>query len=128
MTTMMASLLTLSPAVEAREPERWLRFLPSVPVVAKPAEAAVVANASPATAAPAASAGTMQDAHGRVDLNRADVETLDAGLAGVGQAKAEAIVAWRTKHGPFRSVDQLDEVPGFGPALVERNRDRIFVK
>lgn len=123
--TMMMGTMALSPLAGAKEAERWLRFLPKEPVaVVKPASG----SATRSEAAPAASAGAMQDAEGRVDLNRADVETLDAALDGVGRAKAEAIVAWRGKHGAFRSVDQLDDVPGFGPKLVERNRDRVFVK
>lgn len=63
----------------------------------------------------------------KVDINRADAATLAAGLNGVGMAKAEAIVAHRKEHGPFKSADQLAEVKGIGLKLVEKNRDRIVV-
>lgn len=63
----------------------------------------------------------------RVDINSADAATLAASLNGVGLAKAEAIVAHRKQHGPFKSPDQLAEVKGIGLKLVEKNRDRIQV-
>jgi competence protein ComEA len=63
----------------------------------------------------------------KVNINTADATTLAAGLTGVGPAKAEAIVAHRSEHGPFRSADQLAEVRGIGLATVEKNRDRIIV-
>lgn len=61
----------------------------------------------------------------KVDINTADAATLAAALNGVGLAKAEAIVAHRKEHGPFKSADQLAEVKGIGLKLVEKNRDRI---
>ena len=66
-------------------------------------------------------------ASGKVDINRADAPTLAAALHGVGQAKAEAIVAHREKNGPFRSADQLAEVKGIGLKTVEKNREVIIV-
>lgn len=66
-------------------------------------------------------------AAGKVDINRDSAAALAAGLNGVGQAKAEAIVAHREKNGPFRSADQLAEVRGIGLSTVEKNRDVIVV-
>lgn len=63
-----------------------------------------------------------------VNVNTADAATLATVLKGVGNAKAEAIVAHRKSHGPFKSAEQLAEVKGIGNALVARNRDRIVVK
>ena len=63
----------------------------------------------------------------RVDINTADAAALAAALNGVGLAKAEAIVAHRKEHGPFKSAEQLAEVKGIGLKLVEKNRDRIQV-
>lgn len=56
---------------------------------------------------------------GRIDLNTADVATLDT-LPGVGPVTAQKIVEWRTAHGRFSSVDELAEVPGIGPKLLEQ--------
>lgn len=63
-----------------------------------------------------------------VNVNTADAATLAAVLKGVGNAKAEAIVAHRKQHGPFKSPEQLAEVKGIGDSLVNKNRDRIVVK
>jgi len=63
----------------------------------------------------------------RINLNTADIATLDRVLDGVGPAKAAAIVEHRRVHGPFRTVEQLVNVKGIGPATLERNRTRITV-
>ncbi|HVE66967.1 MAG TPA: ComEA family DNA-binding protein [Solirubrobacteraceae bacterium] len=49
-----------------------------------------------------------------LNLNTATPEQLDE-LDGVGPATAEKIVAYRQAHGGFRSVNELDQVPGIGP-------------
>src|SRR5262249_31320664 len=48
-------------------------------------------------------------------------------LPGVGPKRAEQIEAYRRTHGPFRSVEELRKVPGFGPVALERLRDLITV-
>ena len=53
----------------------------------------------------------------RLDLNTATPADLET-LPGVGMALAARIDAYRTAHGPFRSVDDLMQVPGFGKKLV----------
>lgn len=62
-----------------------------------------------------------------VNINTADAETISAELNGIGLAKANAIVEYRKKHGPFRSADDLSLVKGIGERTVERNRDDIQV-
>jgi competence protein ComEA len=49
-----------------------------------------------------------------VDLNTATATQLDS-LPGVGPVTAERILAWRTEHGGFRRVEELQEVEGIGP-------------
>lgn len=66
-------------------------------------------------------------AAGKVDINRADAAELAATLNGVGEAKAQAIVEYRTAHGPFKSAEQLAQVKGIGLKTVEKNIDRIEV-
>ena len=61
----------------------------------------------------------------KVNINTADAPALADMLVGVGPQKAEAIVKYRTEHGPFKSADELGEVAGIGPATVERNKERI---
>ena len=94
--------------------------------------ASLAATAAPASAPEVMSAPLVQDVaakaqSGKVDLNSADVPTLQRELAGVGEAKAKAIVAYRESNGAFASVDELLEVKGIGKALLDRNRDRIEV-
>ncbi|GLZ34050.1 competence protein ComEA [Lentzea sp. NBRC 105346] len=49
----------------------------------------------------------------KLDLNSATESQLD-GLPGVGPVTAQRIVAWRTRHGSFASVEQLREIDGIG--------------
>ncbi len=60
-----------------------------------------------------------------VDINTADAETLATAINGVGMKKASAIVAYRSEHGPFKSVDELTLVEGIGPGIVDKNRDNL---
>jgi len=59
-----------------------------------------------------------------VDLNSATSEELQT-LKGVGPAKAKAILDYRDKNGPFKSVDDLDAVKGFGAKTVEKLRPEL---
>ncbi|MCE1118351.1 ComEA family DNA-binding protein [Pseudomonas sp. NMI795_08] len=63
-----------------------------------------------------------------LNLNTADVDTLQKGLNGIGKAKAEAIVAYREANGAFGTVDELLEIKGIGKALLERNRNKLTVE
>jgi len=61
-----------------------------------------------------------------VNINSADKQTLMQ-IKGVGEKRADAIIAWREKNGPFKSVAQLTEIDGIGPSLVETNKDLLTV-
>lgn len=63
----------------------------------------------------------------KVDINSADAATLATALNGIGPAKAEAIVAYRTANGPFESADDLEKVKGIGTKTIELNRALISV-
>ena len=60
-----------------------------------------------------------------VNLNTASAEQLAMGLTGVGLKRAEAIVELRTKLGGFTDVNQLLQVKGIGPRMLELNRERM---
>ncbi|UXI69442.1 ComEA family DNA-binding protein [Tahibacter amnicola] len=62
-----------------------------------------------------------------VNINAADAATIAESLKGVGQSKAEAIVAYREKNGAFKSVEELSEVKGIGDKTLENNRDLIVI-
>ncbi|MDF1535006.1 MAG: ComEA family DNA-binding protein [bacterium] len=61
---------------------------------------------------------------GKVNINVATSEELTS-LPGIGQAKADAIIAFREGHGPFATVDGLLEIRGIGAGLVEKLRDLV---
>jgi competence protein ComEA len=63
-----------------------------------------------------------------VNINTADAATLSKVLNGIGEARAEAIVAYRKKNGPFKSIDDLAKVSGVGSRTVAKNRDKLVVK
>lgn len=63
----------------------------------------------------------------QVDLNRADAKMLAEAMTGVGLIKAEAIVAYRNAHGPFRSIDDLAKVKGIGAKTIAANRGAVVV-
>lgn len=73
------------------------------------------------------SASSFTFAADSVDINTADAATLAQSLHGVGPTKAEAIVAYREKNGPFKSVDDLVAVQGIGEQTVEINREHMSV-
>ena len=60
-----------------------------------------------------------------VDVNTATAEQLAEALNGVGESKAEAIVAYRETNGPFTHIDELINVRGIGMATVDKNREMI---
>ena len=60
-----------------------------------------------------------------VNINTADATALAKALSGVGPAKAKAIVSYREKNGPFKSVEQLAMVEGISQKLIDKNRADI---
>ncbi|MBB2921377.1 ComEA family DNA-binding protein [Cellulomonas cellasea] len=84
-------------------------------------QVAVIAAGEAATAVPAGPGpgGGAASPAGPLDLNTADAAALDE-LPGIGPVLAGRIVAWREEHGRFRSLDELADVEGIGPALLER--------
>lgn len=61
----------------------------------------------------------------QVNINTASAEALASGMVGIGPAKAQAIVAYRDAHGPFKTVDDLLQIKGIGAATLDKNRDRL---
>ena len=61
-----------------------------------------------------------------VNLNTATKEDLD-GVKGIGPVKAQSIIDYRKKNGPFKSVDELENVKGFGSKSVKKVRSELTV-
>jgi competence protein ComEA len=62
-----------------------------------------------------------------VDINTADAKTIAANVKGIGLVKATAIVNYREKNGVFNSVDELTQIRGIGPKIVEKNRHNLII-
>jgi len=61
-----------------------------------------------------------------IDVNAADVYDLQR-LPGIGEKRAEAIIAYREEHGPFRTVEELTGVSGIGESILEGLREYAAV-
>ncbi len=61
-----------------------------------------------------------------VDLNTATQSELES-VKGIGPAKAKSIIDHRQKNGPFKTVEGLAEVKGFGKASVEKVKNGLEV-
>lgn len=97
-------------------------FLASAVVVPAQAEMAGSDAASKQVATQAAAAQSD-----KININTADAQSLADRLNGVGQKKAEAIVTYRNEHGPFKTLEDLVNVPGIGEATIAKNRDILSI-
>jgi len=68
---------------------------------------------------------STEDDGTRVSINSASADDLARVMNGVGLKKAQAIVSYREEYGPFKTVDDLKQVPGMGSSLVERNLSHL---
>ncbi|MPQ19525.1 competence protein ComEA [Lactobacillus pentosus] len=93
-----------------------------------PAIATATPSPTPATttAGGGSPASTSAGSSEKVNLNTADVAAFQK-LSGVGQKKAEKIIAYRQQHGNFKSVDDLKNVSGFGEKTVAKYKDQLTV-
>ena len=66
-------------------------------------------------------------AYSAVNINAATQSELEA-VKGVGPAKAKAIISYRESKGGFKSLDELDNVKGFGKASIEKLKADLVVK
>jgi competence protein ComEA len=65
-------------------------------------------------------------AYAAVDLNTASKTQLEA-VKGIGPSKADAIITYRKQHGPFKKVDDLKAIKGFGDKSVDKIRGEVSV-
>ena len=86
-----------------------------------PPGAATVTGLVPSDNAPS----TVKD-DGLIDLNTASVDLLDT-LPDIGPVRAQAIVDYRERNGPFQSVEDIINVSGIGSATYEAVRDLVTV-
>lgn len=61
-----------------------------------------------------------------VNINTATQDELDS-VKGIGPGKAKAIIDYRTKNGPFKSVEDLKGVKGFGEKSLAKLKGDLTV-
>ncbi len=61
----------------------------------------------------------------KININNASAEQIASAMTGIGENKAKAIVDYRSSHGKFKSVQDLENVDGIGSKTVEKNKDKI---
>jgi len=62
----------------------------------------------------------------KIDINRAEIWLLEA-LPGIGEAKAQAIIAYHEQNGPFRNINELTKVEGIGTTIYEQIKELVTV-
>src|SRR6266550_2956105 len=60
----------------------------------------------------------------RINVNTATAIELESGLS-LRRSQAAAIIAYRSQHGTFKSLEDLKQVPGLDSATIEAKRDRV---
>lgn len=68
----------------------------------------------------------LSETDDRIDLNTATREELMT-LPGIGEAKADAVIAYREEHGSFSSIEEIKNIPGIKNAVFSKIKDRITV-
>lgn len=116
-----ASVSSVNQAEEVHDGQ--MIFLPT----AEEAQAGITAvelSGAAGTGEPSAGA---EGQDGRIDLNTATREELMT-LPGIGEAKADDIVAYRTEHGGFSSAEEIMKIAGIKEGMYQRLKDSIKVK
>lgn len=72
-------------------------------------------------------AGQNSASDTRININKAGMDELVT-LPYIGEVKAKAIIEYRNTHGPFKSVDELDNVKGIGPKTIEKLKSLVTVE
>lgn len=72
-------------------------------------------------------AGSTGGDPGKINLNTASQTELET-LPGIGPAKAQAIIDYRENSGPFKAIEDIRSISGFGEKTFEKLKEHISVK
>ncbi len=64
----------------------------------------------------------------KINLNEATLSQLTHSFRGIGPKRAQAIIAYRQHHGPFKSVTELAEVKGIGQFFVAKHLNELSTR
>ena len=92
-----------------------------------PTQEEVEEGTMPAAIQQTETAGDSDTAGGVVNINTADADTLKS-LSGIGDAKAQAILAYREEYGTFSTIEEIMQVPGIKESTFSAIKDKITVK
>lgn len=70
---------------------------------------------------------TGESTQDKVNINTADAEELCT-LPGIGQTRAESILAYRKEHGEFSEIEDIMQVSGIKESSFQKIKDKITVK
>lgn len=92
-----------------------------------PTQEEVEEGTMPAVIQQTETAGDSDMAEGVVNINTADADILKS-LSGIGDAKAQAILAYREEYGAFSAIEEIMQVPGIKESTFSAIKDKITVK
>lgn len=92
----------------------------------EPQNASESTNVSSETSSDSPSSSVTNSSSGKINLNTADKNKLQE-LTGIGEKKAEQIIAYRESTGQFKEIEDLKNVSGFGDKTFENLKDSICV-
>ncbi|EEI24046.1 helix-hairpin-helix domain-containing protein [Lentilactobacillus hilgardii] len=102
------------------------RSLGATPSQSPPAETSSTNPQTAATSNAESSSGSPTEGTEKINLNTADKSKLQE-LNGIGDKKADQIIAYRQAHGQFKSIEELKDVPGFGDKTFDNLKSTICV-
>ena len=76
--------------------------------------------------ATATTAPAKQNESSKLNINTATAEQFME-LKGIGKKKADAIIAWRTQHGKFTTIEQMSEVIGISEKFVTAHKAELTI-
>ncbi|GJM07325.1 MAG: hypothetical protein DHS20C10_10590 [marine bacterium B5-7] len=68
----------------------------------------------------------LVDSDEKININTADIHQLTQ-LAGIGSAKAKALLDYRNTHGAFKQLKDVTAVPGFSTKLLTKLQDHLII-
>lgn len=86
-----------------------------------------VPTAEEAAALPEQQPESLAKDDGKVNLNTATKEELQT-LPGIGEAKAQSIVAWREEHGSFTQIEDIMKIEGIKEGVFSKIKDCVKVQ